>query len=99
MFDRGVPSARYGLRGLTYCQIDVRGTASDLHSGSFGGAVANPAFVLAQMLAQMKDRRPRKVTAGVTDLRHRPSGTNGGRASMVECRVSWGVTRPIRRGE
>jgi acetylornithine deacetylase/succinyl-diaminopimelate desuccinylase-like protein len=56
MFDRGVPSICYGLRGLAYFQIDVRGTKSDLHSGSFGGAVANPAFVLAQILAQMKDR-------------------------------------------
>src|SRR6266699_110375 len=56
MFDRNIPSICYGLRGLTYFQLDVRGTNSDLHSGSFGGAVANPAFVLAQMLAQMKDR-------------------------------------------
>ena len=51
MFDRGIPSICYGLRGLAYFQIDLRGTASDLHSGSFGGAVANPAFVLAQILA------------------------------------------------
>jgi acetylornithine deacetylase/succinyl-diaminopimelate desuccinylase-like protein len=56
MFDRGIPSICYGLRGLAYFQIDLRGTKSDLHSGSFGGAVANPAFVLAQILAQMKDR-------------------------------------------
>ncbi|MBE3112274.1 MAG: dipeptidase [Acidobacteria bacterium] len=56
MFDKGVPSLCYGLRGLAYFQIDLRGTKSDLHSGSFGGAVANPAFVLAQVLAQMKDR-------------------------------------------
>ena len=56
MFDRGIPSICYGLRGLVYFQVDLRGTRSDLHSGSFGGAVANPAFVLAQMLAQMKDR-------------------------------------------
>ena len=56
MFDRGVPSICYGLRGLVYFQIDLRGTKTDLHSGSFGGAVANPAFVLAQVLAQMKDR-------------------------------------------
>ena len=56
MFDRGIPSICYGLRGLAYFQIDVRGTKSDLHSGSFGGAVANPAFVLAQVLSQMKDR-------------------------------------------
>src|SRR5678810_259809 len=56
MFDRGIPSICYGLRGLVYYQIDLRGTKSDLHSGSFGGAVANPAFVLSQLLAQMKDR-------------------------------------------
>jgi acetylornithine deacetylase/succinyl-diaminopimelate desuccinylase-like protein len=59
MFDRGVPSITYGLRGLAYFQLDVRGTKSDLHSGAFGGAVANPAIVLAQVLAQMKGpRRP-----------------------------------------
>src|SRR5215467_13456399 len=56
MFARGVPSICYGLRGLVYYQIDLRGSSTDLHSGSFGGAVSNPAFVLAQMLAQMKDR-------------------------------------------
>ena len=37
MFDRGVPSITYSLRGLAYFQIDVRGTKSDLHSGVFGG--------------------------------------------------------------
>ena len=56
MFARGVPSMCYGLRGLVYFQIDMRGSNTDLHSGSFGGAVANPAFVLAQVLSQMKDR-------------------------------------------
>jgi acetylornithine deacetylase/succinyl-diaminopimelate desuccinylase-like protein len=56
MFDRGVPSICYSLRGLVYCQIDLRGTKSDLHSGVFGGAVVNPNMALAQMLAQMKDR-------------------------------------------
>jgi acetylornithine deacetylase/succinyl-diaminopimelate desuccinylase-like protein len=56
MFARGVPSICYGLRGLVYFQIDLRGSSTDLHSGSFGGAVANPGLVIAQMLAQMKDR-------------------------------------------
>ncbi len=67
MFDRGVPSICYGLRGLTYFQIDLRGTASDLHSGSFGGAVANPAFVLTQLLAQMKDKSGRIKIPGFYD--------------------------------
>jgi acetylornithine deacetylase/succinyl-diaminopimelate desuccinylase-like protein len=67
MFDRGIPSICYGLRGLTYFQVDMRGTKSDLHSGSFGGAVANPAFVLASVLAQMKDRGGRIKIPGFYD--------------------------------
>lgn len=67
MFDRGVPSICYGLRGLAYFQIDMRGTKSDLHSGAFGGAVANPAIVLAQVLAQMKDRGGRIKIPGFYD--------------------------------
>jgi acetylornithine deacetylase/succinyl-diaminopimelate desuccinylase-like protein len=67
MFDRGVPSICYGLRGLAYFQIDLRGTKSDLHSGSFGGAVANPALVLAQILSQMKDRSGRIKIPGFYD--------------------------------
>jgi len=67
MFDRGIPSICYGLRGLTYFQIDLRGTKSDLHSGSFGGAVANPGFVLATVLTQMKDRSGRIKIPGFYD--------------------------------
>src|SRR5438046_3474403 len=67
MFARGVPSMCYGLRGLVYFQIDLRGSSTDMHSGQFGGAVANPAFVLAQMLAQMKDRGGRIKIPGFYD--------------------------------
>jgi acetylornithine deacetylase/succinyl-diaminopimelate desuccinylase-like protein len=69
MFARGVPSICYGLRGLVYFQIDLRGSNTDLHSGSFGGAVANPAFVLSQIIAQMKDRSGRiKITGFYDDV-------------------------------
>lgn len=67
MFARGVPSICYGLRGLVYCQIDLRGSSTDLHSGSFGGALANPAMVLSQMLSQMKDRGGRIRIPGFYD--------------------------------
>ena len=67
MFARGVPSICYGLHGLVYFQIDLRGSSTDQHSGSFGGAVANPAIVLAQMLAQMKDRGGRIKIPGFYD--------------------------------
>ncbi len=67
MFDRGIPSICYGLRGLCYFQVDVRGSSTDLHSGSFGGALANPAFVLTQILSQMKDRGGRVKIPGFYD--------------------------------
>ncbi len=67
MFDRGIPSICYGLRGLAYYQIDLRGTKTDLHSGSFGGAVANPAMVLGQILTQMKDKGGRIKIPGFYD--------------------------------
>ena len=59
MFARGVPSICYGLRGLTYFQLDLRGAAGDLHSGSFGGAVVNPAFELVRILGRMKNEKGR----------------------------------------
>ena len=59
MFARGVPSICYALRGLVYFQLDLEGASTDLHSGSFGGAVVNPAFELSKILAQMKDEAGR----------------------------------------
>jgi acetylornithine deacetylase/succinyl-diaminopimelate desuccinylase-like protein len=53
-FDGNLPSITIALRGLMYAQIDVVGTAVDLHSGSYGGAVQNPANALAQIIAALK---------------------------------------------
>ncbi|HVR74836.1 MAG TPA: dipeptidase [Planctomycetota bacterium] len=50
-FARGVPAITYGLKGLVYLEVIVRGPKKDLHSGSYGGSVANPANVLARLLA------------------------------------------------
>lgn len=55
MYAEGIPAITYGLRGLTYLELEVTGPNRDLHSGSFGGTVANPAEVLARMLASVKD--------------------------------------------
>jgi acetylornithine deacetylase/succinyl-diaminopimelate desuccinylase-like protein len=55
MFAPGLPSILSSLRGLAYFQIDVQGPAVDLHSGSYGGAVVNPAMALARILATMHD--------------------------------------------
>jgi len=55
MFAPGLPSILSSLRGLAYFQIDLQGPSSDLHSGSYGGAVTNPAMALARILATMHD--------------------------------------------
>jgi acetylornithine deacetylase/succinyl-diaminopimelate desuccinylase-like protein len=67
MFARGVPSLCYGLRGLCYMEIHVGGARSDLHSGSFGGAVANPAQALAAILAGFKDHEHHVAIEGFYD--------------------------------
>ena len=49
----GVPTLGYGLRGMACCEIILRGPKGDLHSGLFGGAVANPAAAIARLVASM----------------------------------------------
>ncbi len=53
-FDGNLPAITVGLRGLMYAQIDVELSPVDLHSGSYGGAVNNPAIALAQIIAALK---------------------------------------------
>jgi acetylornithine deacetylase/succinyl-diaminopimelate desuccinylase-like protein len=53
-FEGNLPAITVGLRGIMYAQIDVTGTAVDLHSGSYGGAVQNPINALAQIIAALK---------------------------------------------
>lgn len=49
------PSITVGLRGLSYVEVEVTGPLKDLHSGVYGGAVANPAQILCDMIASLKD--------------------------------------------
>jgi acetylornithine deacetylase/succinyl-diaminopimelate desuccinylase-like protein len=67
MFAPGQPSILSSLRGLAYFQIDVTGPAQDLHSGSYGGAVVNPAMALARILATMHDAKGRVAIRGFYD--------------------------------
>jgi acetylornithine deacetylase/succinyl-diaminopimelate desuccinylase-like protein len=55
MLSADVPSLDASLRGMTYCEIHVDGPAQDLHSGSYGGAVINPATALARIIASLHD--------------------------------------------
>lgn len=56
MLARGVPTLAYGLRGMAALEVKITGPRIDLHSGLFGGAVANPITALAQLLATFHDR-------------------------------------------
>ena len=61
------PSMVYGLRGLVYFDVSVRGSQSDLHSGRYGGVVANPAVVLSELIAGLHDRDARVTLGGFYD--------------------------------
>ena len=67
MIARGMPTLSYGLRGVTALELKVTGPKMDLHSGVFGGAVANPITALAQLLATLHDRDGRVAIAGFYD--------------------------------
>ncbi len=66
-FAPGVPAITYGLRGILACEVIVHGPKQDLHSGVFGGSVANPANGLARMIAALHDDRGRVQIPGFYD--------------------------------
>ena len=66
-FAPGVPAVTYGLRGLVYFELTVTGSDRDLHSGTFGGTVANPLNALCVILASLKSPDGRIQVAGFYD--------------------------------
>ncbi|MCA0388276.1 MAG: dipeptidase [Bacteroidetes bacterium] len=62
-----LPTLTYGLRGLCYMEIEVTGPNRDLHSGTFGGAVANPINILSQMISKMHDENGKVAIPGFYD--------------------------------
>ena len=67
MFAEGLPSLLFSLRGLAYFEIHVKGARSDLHSGEYGGAVANPGNALARIVASLHEDRGRVAIEGFYD--------------------------------
>ena len=62
-----VPSVTVGLRGLSYLEVEVTGPNRDLHSGLYGGAVANPINILCEMIAKLKDENNHITIPGFYD--------------------------------
>lgn len=84
------PALTYGIRGLINFELEVHGPAQDLHSGVYGGAVANPAMVLCRLLGAVHDKAGRVripgFYAGVKPLSKRERGILS-RAAMPESRL------------
>ncbi|MSR57199.1 MAG: dipeptidase [Planctomycetaceae bacterium] len=62
-----MPAITYGLRGIVACEITVKGPKQDLHSGVFGGAIANPVNMLARLIGALHDDRGRVTIPGFYD--------------------------------
>jgi acetylornithine deacetylase/succinyl-diaminopimelate desuccinylase-like protein len=67
MISRDTPSITVGLRGLSYVEVEVTGPCKDLHSGLYGGAVANPVNILAKMIAALHDENNHITIPGFYD--------------------------------
>jgi len=67
IIDNDTPSITTGLRGLSYLEVEVMAPNRDLHSGLYGGAVANPINILCEMIAKMKDENNHITIPGFYD--------------------------------
>ncbi|GAB1472606.1 dipeptidase [Bacteroidota bacterium] len=67
MIDEKIPSLNVGMRGLSYVEVEVTGPNKDLHSGHYGGAIANPINVLAGMIDKLIDHKGRVTIKGFYD--------------------------------
>ena len=67
MISLDTPSITTGLRGLAYMEVEVTGPNRDLHSGVYGGGVANPINILSQIIAQLKDENNKITIDGFYD--------------------------------
>jgi acetylornithine deacetylase/succinyl-diaminopimelate desuccinylase-like protein len=86
MIAKDVPSITTGLRGLSYVEVEVTGSNRDLHSGLYGGAVANPINVLTKMIASLHDENKHITIPGFYDKVENLS--DGERAEMAKAPFS-----------
>src|SRR5690554_8226095 len=86
MIANDVPSITTGLRGLSYVEVEVTGPNRDLHSGLYGGAVANPINVLSDMIGQLQDDKHKITIPGFYD---KVEVRSEERRVGKECRSRW----------
>ncbi len=86
MIANDIPSITTGLRGLSYVEVEVTGPNRDLHSGLYGGAVANPVNILARMIASLHDENKHITIPGFYDKVEELTATE--RAKMAEAPFS-----------
>lgn len=67
LYAAGIPTLTYGLRGVSYFDVEMEGPNRDLHSGSFGGSVANPINVIAKVISKLHDKNGRVTIPGFYD--------------------------------
>ena len=67
LYGPGIPTLTYALRGLAYLEVEMIGPNRDLHSGSFGGSVANPINKMAQLISELQDKNGRVTIPGFYD--------------------------------
>lgn len=67
MVDNETPSIIYGLKGITYFEVELTGANKDLHSGIYGGSIENPLNILCKMIAQLQDEEKHITIPGFYD--------------------------------
>ncbi len=67
LYEAGSPALTYGLRGIAYSEIEITGPNRDLHSGEYGGSVANPINVISDMISKLHDKNGRITIPGFYD--------------------------------
>jgi len=70
---KDIPALIYGLRGIIYTEVEVRGAKRDLHSGEFGGVAPNPLHSLAIIIAGLKDAEGHIHIPGLYDKVRKPT--------------------------
>lgn len=67
MVAQGIPTMGYGLRGIACCEVTLKGPSGDMHSGVYGGAIANPATAIARLVASLHDDEGTVLVDGFYD--------------------------------